>query len=211
MQPELLSRQEQGVAQDLLLWRLERPAVVASTASIGGGVGERQWILNLQVAHDYQRRDLDRHVAEIVAEIDVGGKGVGLLTAAAVAGVVSEHDDGLDVYATVGVRQPTWAASAETITSEIGHIGTINIVAFLPVRFAPGGLLNLLTTATEAKSQALWDAGVAATGTASDALCIVSALDGPEVPFGGPRSRWGSQLARAVHRAVLVGINRERP
>ncbi len=210
MQPELISRQEQGVARGLLLWRLARPAMVASTASIGGGVGERMWILNLQVAHDYQRRDLDRHVAEIVADLDVGGNGVGLLTAAAVAGVVSEHDDALEVYATVGVRQPTWAASAVAPTSGDGHVGTINIVAFLPVRFAPGGLLNLLTTATEAKSQALWDARIGATGTASDAVCIVCPIDGPEVPFGGPRSLWGSRLARVVHRAVLEGVNRER-
>ena len=51
----------------------------------------------------------------------------------------------------------------------------------------------------------LWDAGVAATGTASDAVCLVCPDEGLAHPFGGPRSPWGARLARAVHRAVVAG------
>ncbi len=58
----------------------------------------------------------------------------------------------------------------------------------LPARLLPAALVNALVTATEAKTQALWDLGIAATGTASDALCASSArADGRRAAFGGPR------------------------
>jgi adenosylcobinamide amidohydrolase len=84
--------------------------------------------------------------------------------------------------------------------------GTINIVARLPVRLTDAALLNALTTATEAKSQALLTAGVPGTGTASDAITVACPASGPTQPFGGPRSTWGARLARAVHDAVRAGI-----
>jgi len=68
-------------------------------------------------------------------------------------------------------------------------------------------MINAVATVTEAKAQALWDCGIAATGTASDAVCIVCPDDGPAHPFGGPRSQWGSRLARAVYRAVVAGCD----
>jgi len=205
MHPDLISRSEGGVTLDVLSWHLARPMLAATTATSGGGLGERHWILNVQVPHDFARRDVEHHVSEIARQLDLHDEGVGMLTAAPVKAVVHAHEMAVDVHATVGVRKPTWAASDDEVNEDHLEPGTINIVAFLPVRLTPGGLLNALTTATEAKSQALWDANIAATGTASDALCITCPLEGPEQPFGGPRSVWGSRLARAVHRAVLSG------
>ena len=43
-------------------WRLDAPQLVASTASVGGGIGLRDWVLNVQVPRDYARRDVDAHV-----------------------------------------------------------------------------------------------------------------------------------------------------
>ena len=127
-----------------------------------------------------------------------------MLTAARVADATSAQDGDVVVQATVGLTQPTWAAEAVTMTSEIAP-GTINIVAVLPVRFESGALLNALVTVTEAKTQALFDAGIDGTGTASDAVSIVCVGESFE-RFAGPRSPWGSRLARATHRAVLAGI-----
>ena len=108
------------------------------------------------------------------------------------------------MQATVGLTHPTWAADTDNAVSAPAA-GTINIVAQFPVRLAPGALLNALCTATEAKTQALFDAGVPGTGTASDAISIACPRIGAEEPFAGPRSRWGARLARAVHAAVLAG------
>jgi adenosylcobinamide hydrolase len=205
MNPVVTSRSESGVDLDLLFWRFPHPLLVASTAAVGGGFGARHWILNVEVPHDYRRRDVEHHLAQIAEHLDLREEGVGMMTAASVRAVVHAQEMMIDVYATVGVRAPTWAASDEEVIEDLEAPGTINIVAFLPVRLSPGGLLNALTTATEAKSQALWDAGIAATGTASDAVCVVCPIEGAQDPFGGPRSVWGSRLARAVHRAVLTG------
>jgi adenosylcobinamide amidohydrolase len=176
----------------------------ASTTVYGGGLGPRQWILNAQVATDYARVDIEQHVSELAAGQELEGPGVGMLTAAAVRRHQYSSDEGVDVEATVGLTHPTWAASDEDAT-DTTPVGTINIVAFIPVRLEDGALLNALSTAAEAKSQALFEAGVPATGTASDALCVVCPLEGTRERFAGPRSLWGARLARAVRDAVLAG------
>jgi adenosylcobinamide hydrolase len=199
-----VSRREAGRDLDALLWRLAEPALVASTAASGGGVGHRRWILNAQVGHDYRRTDIEQHASELAAAFALPGPGVTMLTAARVADATSAQDGDVFVQSTVGLSQPTWAAEAEAATS-VTVPGTINIVVFLPVRLESGALLNALVTATEAKTQALFDASIDGTGTASDAVSIVCLGETPE-RFAGPRSPWGSRLARATYRAVLAGI-----
>ncbi|MFD0904727.1 adenosylcobinamide amidohydrolase, partial [Actinomadura sediminis] len=83
--------------------------------------------------------------------------------------------------------------------------GTINILAVLPVPLTDGALVNAVVTVTEAKTQALLEAGFPCTGTASDAVCVAVPEAGTPEPFAGPRSVWGARLARAVHRAVRAG------
>ena len=199
MRAELVERD----GADLLLWRTG-PTLVASTATVGGGVGLRHWVLNVQVPHDYGRTDLVTHAGELASALALRGEGVALFTAAAVRRVREAVDGDVFVQATVGVSQPTWAAAPDE--SGEPHPGTVNIVVFAPVRFDEGALLNVLTTATEAKSQALFEHRIDGTGTASDALCVVSPLTGPREPFAGPRSHWGARVARAVHGAVLAGL-----
>jgi adenosylcobinamide amidohydrolase len=80
-------------------------------------------------------------------------------------------------------------------------------VVEVPVRLSEAALLNAILTATEAKSQALFERGVPGTGTASDAVCITCPTAGGVEPFAGPRSPWGACLARAVHAAVLEGFD----
>jgi adenosylcobinamide amidohydrolase len=84
-------------------------------------------------------------------------------------------------------------------------VGTINIVARVPVRLSAAALVNAVSTVTEAKAQAIWRAGIEATGTCTDAVCVVCPADGAAEPYCGPRSVWGARLARAVYAAVLDG------
>src|SRR5258708_7572901 len=72
------------------------------------------------------------------------------------------------VEATGGLKLPVWAAAADEECEAAA--GTINIVAFLPVRHTDAALANLLCTVTEAKVQALVGGGVDGSGTASDAV-----------------------------------------
>jgi adenosylcobinamide amidohydrolase len=193
----------------LLVWRFAAPLLVASTASCGGGVGVRGWVLNAQVASGYARRDLDRHAAELARGVGLDGAGVVMLTAAPVRNVRHGTDAGVHVDATVGLSHPVWAAApADAQDAPVPLPGTINIVAVLPVRLGEAALLNALCTATEAKTQALVDLGVDGSGTPSDAVTIACPADGPAEPFAGPRSMWGARLARAVHAAMLDRASR---
>ena len=134
-----------------------------------------------------------------------------MLTAVDLHETCRDEDGGVRVDASVGVTVPTWAAAPdETVVGGDGgpgtiNPGTINIVGIVPERLSRAAMVNAVVTVTEAKAQALWDAGIPATGTASDAVCVVCPDEGFAHPFGGPRSEWGAPLARAVYRAVSAG------
>ena len=189
-----------------LVWSLDEPSLVVSTAPVGGGLGPRRWIVNAQVAAGYTGVDLAAEVDACARRAGVGGAGVGMLTAADVTRVEHASDGGVEVWSTVGIAVPTWAAAPDGDRSPAPVPGTINVVASLPVRLVDAALVNAVATVAEAKAQALFELGVEGTGTATDAVCIVCPAggDGAE-PFGGPRSTWGARLARAVHAAVLAG------
>src|SRR5690606_3187614 len=118
----------------------------------------------------------------------------------------SAEDAGVRCDATVGISVPTWAAAPDGAWSEWAP-GTINLVCWVPAPLSDAALANALVTVTEAKTQALLEAGVPGTGTASDAVAVCCPAGGTEA-YGGPRSVWGARLARAVHAAVAEGTRR---
>ena len=211
MHPEIRLRREGDRNMPVLVWRWSTPQRAIASTPHGGGIGTRCWVINAQVPPSYARRDPDHHLAKLAGSLGLPGHGVGMLTAADVRGHVSGSDNGVDVVATAGLSQPIMAAAPEpasTSPASVPAAGTINIIAFVPQRLSDAALVNAVATATEAKVQALMDAGLVATGTATDAICVLCPDEGQPADFGGPRSRWGSRLARAVHAAVWAGASR---
>ncbi|MEU0134650.1 adenosylcobinamide amidohydrolase [Streptomyces sp. NPDC006296] len=202
---ELLARREDGLALHHLVWRLGPGWRVCSSAVLGGGIGPRAWILNAQVPGGYPRLDPARHLAEIAAAEALDGPGAGLMTAADVTARTVADDDGATATVTSGLGVRGWAASPAGGAAGPLPPGTVNIVVTLPVALSDAALVNAVATATEAKVQALLDAGLDCSGTPTDAVCVAAPDPGgrPGEPFAGPRSVWGARLARAVHRAVL--------
>ena len=243
MRLEMHWRHEGAAALPVAVWRAGPGYRMIASGVVGGGIGEREWVLNAQVPAEYDRVDPAAHIAELAAGLGLAGPGVGLLTAASVTDVVERGDEGVLVAATVGLRVPTWAAApagtvdrevgpirrqdAGTVDREVGPIhqpgtgatdrpvapvrrpGTINIIVSVPVPLGDAALVNAVITATEAKTQALLEAGVRATGTASDAVCVAAPAAGEQEDFAGPRSVWGARIARAVHAAVQAGAVRD--
>jgi adenosylcobinamide amidohydrolase len=187
------------------VWRFDVPRLCISSAPVGGGIGLRSWIINAQVPIDYARTDLEAHVRELATVHRCEGDGVGMLTAANLHDASIAEEDAVEVCATVGVTLPTWAAASDGVATP-WRPGTVNIVAQVPVRLSDAALVNAVMTVTEAKAQALFEAGVPGTGTASDALCVACDPHGTVEAFAGPRSRVGAPLARAVHAAVRRGV-----
>ncbi|MEU0934504.1 MULTISPECIES: adenosylcobinamide amidohydrolase [unclassified Embleya] len=207
--PTAIWRDEDGVRRPALLWRAGPGWRMASSALLGGGIGERSWVLNMQVRPGYDRMDPVTHLHEVAAPLGLPSTlGVGLMTAAEVTAWTHGADEGVEAAVTTGIGIPTWAAAPVPGTPGIPAPGTINILAAIPAPLSDAALINAIATATEAKVQALLTAGYACTGTPSDAICIAAhtphPTDPPE-PFAGPRSLWGARLARAVHTAVLQG------
>ena len=193
---QLRSRREGGRDLPLLVWRLPAPMRCIASAPHGGGLGLRRWVVNAQVPPSYARRDPDHHLGRLAVSLGLPGRGVGLLTAADVRGYRTWVDGGVEVWATVGLGHPIKAASDDPAGAAL--VGTINVVAVLPEKLSDAALVNAVATVTEAKAQALRDRGLDATGTATDAVVLLCPADGRESDFGGPRSVWGSRLARAA-------------
>lgn len=202
---QVRSRQEGGRPFPVLVWRAPRPLRMIASTPHGGGLGLRRWVVNAQVPASYGRRDPDHHLSKLGVSLGLPGHGVGMLTAADVRAVSTATDAAVEVWATVGLGHPTWAA-ADDASRPVSLVGTINVVVLLPERLSDAALVNAVATATEAKAQALWSRGIEGTGTATDAVCIACPEEGPASAFGGPRSVWGARLARAVHGAVLAGL-----
>jgi adenosylcobinamide amidohydrolase len=220
---ELHWRDEDGKRLPMLAWRPGPGWRMISSAILGGGIGSREWVLNAQVRGGYSRMDPVEHLGELAAGLGLAGPGVGLLTAAQVTEFVQRDDCGVRATSTVGLRVPTWAAAPDDVVDPELHPiwvpGTINLIVSVPVPLTDAAFVNAVITATEAKSQALIEAGFPATGTASDAICVAAPVSAPSsvradaspsagrLPeqFAGPRSLWGARIARAVHAAVTAG------
>jgi adenosylcobinamide hydrolase len=231
MHPRLTARVEQTRPLPVLVWQFAEPRLCISSGPLGGGIGVRDWVVNATVPLDYGRTDPDRHLTEIGTALDLVGTGCGLLTAVDVTRHHLATDSGVHVAATVGLSSPAWAAAPDQhfrrelpsgsrttafadyrtvdyrplTDGDESRVGTINIVVAVPVRLSEAALVNAVATATEAKVQALYETGVRATGTASDAIVLHCPTDGAAEAYGGPRSAFGARIARAVHAAVLTG------
>lgn len=228
--PRFLSKPAGGEAPTVV-WEFDRPRPTLSSASVGGGLRPTGWVLNIGVPLKYSRTDLAVHATEIATSARLRGDGAALFTAADTTRIQHEECDGLRVDTTVGISKPTWAADDDNVFTDWTKPhhpkpGTINIVVQLPVSLTDAAAVNAIITVTEAKTQALIEAGVPGTGTASDAVVIcwaptstdaastrdngnptdIDELNSGPISFMGPRSEWGSRVARAVHDTVARGI-----
>lgn len=194
------------------MWRFDAPVRCIASTVLGGGLGPRRWVANATVPLSFSDRDPAAHAARIASACGLGaGDGAMLLTGVDARRFVARGEQGAEVVATVGLGVVTWAA-APPGQHEVWRPGTVNVVAWVPAPLADAALVNLVATIAEAKVQAFAEAGVAATGTPSDAVVVccpaVAVPDDDDHRYGGPRSTWGSRVARAVHAAIATGIAR---
>src|SRR5207244_6997607 len=123
-----------------------------ASAPLGGGMGTRRWVLSATVVSSYDNENPAAHLAGLAQGEQLDGAGVGFLTAVDVRERVVGIDGAVTAVATVGLGEPEWAAAPGNQPPTI-RSGTINIVAFLPVRLADAALVNAIATVTEAKVQ----------------------------------------------------------
>ncbi len=210
----LATRTEDGRDWPVLVWAPGPGWRAVSTALVGGGLGPCAWWLDAQVDKEYFHPDPVEHARGIAADLGLDpDAGAAMLTAADVRRWTAADDEGVVAAATVGLGLPVLAAVPAHVAARetVQPVGTINVLVVVPAPLSDAALVNAVVTATEAKVQALAEAGIEATGTSSDAVCVACPEPGglPEGPapdpYGGPRSLWGARVARAVHAAVAAG------
>ena len=187
---------------------------VLSSAVLGGGIGSAHGWLNATVPTDYDRLDPDVDLAERAAALGFARPLVGMLTAVDVARVERARRGVATVFATVGVGHAL--AAAGTRPRVVPAVGTINLLVVVDAALDDAALVGAAQTAVEAKAQALAAAAIPArnadchaTGTATDSICV-AALPGGGIPFAGPATAVGADLAHAVHAAILAGARADR-
>lgn len=190
---------------------------VLSSAVLGGGLRPARSWLNVTVPSDYSRTDPADDLAGRARSIGLPKPVVGMLTAVDVHSHEQAGHGVAQAFVTVGVGHALAAAGVRPrAVPGGGDAGTINMLVLVEVPLDDAALAGAAQTAVEAKAQALADAGVRArnaagfaTGTATDAFCI-AALPGGGVPFAGPATRVGADIARAVFAAVRAGAMADR-
>jgi len=190
-----------------------------SSGLIGGGLGRKRYLLNMQVPHGYASDDPILDMEQRVHELGLPIEGTtAMMTAAEVGEVVEGYMSGEQskprVYVTAGVGNA--ARAGRKRRTYPGYVaGTINIIAAIDGRLTHAALVNCLITITEAKAAALQDLGVLdaddqiATGTTTDTV-IVAATQDPVYTgvhqYAGVATELGNALADAVYHSLMASL-----
>lgn len=192
-----------------------RPLGALSSAVVGGGAAEARAVVNVHVARDFRCEDSERTLEDFVRRRGIARPFVGLLTAAPTehAEIATEKADGMAACAVVTAGLGN-AVAAGLAGPGAWRPSTINTIVLVDAAPGPAALVNLLTTATEAKALALVDAGVRtpdgrlASGTSTDAVVVAATGAGRPCRFGGPASEIGALAARAIRSATARAVQR---
>ncbi|KEO81793.1 adenosylcobinamide amidohydrolase [Tumebacillus flagellatus] len=206
---------ERTITEGVLMLRGDRPFLTLSSSLHGGGLGERRFLLNVQVPHGYQSDDPWRDVRERVETLGLPPEEtVAMMTAADVEQVVESFAGGeefeLRVYVTAGVGNAA-RAGVKRKTYPGYRAGTINIIAVFDARLTEAALVNALITITEAKTAVLQDLGITdtqgqpATGTTTDSIILASTQNSVYTglhQYAGVATELGNSLAVCVYDAL---------
>jgi adenosylcobinamide amidohydrolase len=189
------------------------PLRALSSAVIEGGFASVYAIVNLRVSGAEACADMAGRLTAFAERRRIASPYVGLLTAASTerAAIAEAEPGAIPALAVVTVGLGNCISSGrDPVTAWTPS--TINTVVVVDADPEPAALVNAVITATEAKVRALADAGVRRadggliTGTSTDAVVIAATGRGERSRFGGPVSELGWSVARAVTRAMALGI-----
>ena len=199
----------------------ETPLQVLSSSVIGGDMKETRHIMSVRVPDDAEQREMAlRRPRAFLRE-----RALALGNSDPVSGLITtlDHDQlqvathsegGISVaaLATVGLTHLSAPGRHNVIYTGEEQAGTINLVVLANARLSPAAEVRAATLATEAKTLALFDAGVKtadgsiATGTSMDTIIVASTNRGPFFRYSGTSTLLGHLLGRAVYEVVAAGI-----
>lgn len=199
----------------------ENPLQVLSSSVIGGDMKETRHIMSVRVPDDANQREfaLKRPRAFLRERAKTLGNQepvVGLIT-------TLDHDRlqiatyaggeiKVTALATVGLNHASAPGRHNVVYTGEDQPGTINLVVLADARLALPAEVRAATLATEAKTLALFEAGIKtedghiATGTSMDTIIVASTRRGPFFRYSGTSTLLGDLIGRAVRDVVAAGI-----
>ncbi|MEM2145931.1 MAG: bifunctional adenosylcobinamide hydrolase/alpha-ribazole phosphatase CbiS [Candidatus Jordarchaeaceae archaeon] len=186
-----------------------------SSAPRGFGILETSKVLILQVPKDYHSDRPEEELKELIKELKLEEKTIGLMTAAEIRKVLTvTHQSYEGLHVTVIITAGTsnaLIAGEKTFTLkniEESSLGTINIVALIDKALTDGALINAIITITEAKSIALRNLGFNASGTTTDSVVVACSTEGEKLKYAGTGTEIGFLLSRAVRDALVESLKK---
>jgi adenosylcobinamide amidohydrolase len=184
-----------------------------SWAIVGGGFTWARHVAWLEVRDDELRPPVDaRDYAR--ARLRAAGldDAVALLTSRRVATFESHAIDDVRAVATVGLGNALRAGDPAGVA---GRIGTINVHVHIGAPLSDAALVEASSVATEAKTAAVLEAGVAsrvsgraATGTGTDCAVITCVAGARTEAYAGKHTRIGALVGATAFHVVDRGVRR---
>ena len=203
----------------------ESPLQVLSSSVIGGDMKESRHIMSVRVPGDPSQREfaLKRPRAYLRERSQALGNRepvVGLITTLdhERLQVATRAEGGIKVVAlaTVGLNHVSAPGRHNVVYTGEGEAGTINMVVLCDARLSPEAQVRAATLATEAKTLALFEAGVktpaggVATGTSMDTIIVASTGRGPFFRYSGTSTLLGHLIGQAAYDVVAAGVRGEQ-
>jgi len=213
-------------ADDQTFWVASEVSLhVVSSSVVGGDLEETNNILSVRVPADPEQREYALRrprafVRDRAKVLGIDGPVVGLITGLdhdrLQVATAAEGETKVAALATVGLTHLSAPGRHHVIYTGEAEVGTINQVILIDARLTPTAAVRVATLATEAKTLALFEAGVKteggspATGTSMDTIVVASTGRGPFSRYAGTSTLVGHLIGQAVYDAVAGGIRLEQ-
>jgi len=203
----------------------EAPLHVLSSSVVGGDLEETNHILSVRVPADPEQREYALRrprafVRDRAKVLGIDGPVVGLITGLdhdrLQVATYAEGETKVAALATVGLTYLSAPGRHHVLYTGDPEAGTINQVVLIDARLTPTAAVRAATLATEAKTLALFEAGVKteggspATGTSMDTIVVVSTGRGLSSRYAGTSTLVGHLIGQAMYDAVAAGVRLEQ-
>ena len=203
----------------------EVPLHVISSSVVGGDLEETSHILSVRVPADPEQREYALRrprafVRDRAKVLGINGPVVGLITGLdhdrLQVATYAEGEFKVAALATVGLSHLSAPGRHQVVYTGEAEVGTINQVILIDARLAPTAAVRTATLATEAKTLALFEAGIKteggspATGTSMDTIVVASTGRGLFSRYAGTATLVGHLIGQAVFDTVAEGIRLEQ-
>jgi len=191
---------------------------VLSSAVLNGGLTKTKTIINHHVPKGYRTPTPEHRLRDIIRKKGLDPNTIGLMTSADVRNVATtngnESGSRFSVIVTAGVSNSMTAGDDPKRFRE--HLGTINMIIILDSNLTDACFVEVVKTATEAKTLALREINIlshasnrVATGTSTDTVTVASTSHGKPIRYAGTATPLGSAISRNVIGAVKEAIRKQ--